>query len=179
MSTPWHPRGWRGTGTLALTAALFLSSPTSAADIWTPLGNEWEQYTNERFGTHAEVPHQQFKLVDPPPANGDGREFKADGGAGLWISGSYGPYVVTDTFQEYKAWLLKHTDLDRVTYKAGGKNWLVLSGTKGTNIVYRKIIEGCGAAHEVRFEYASQNKRLYDPVVVRLSQSLACRSPQP
>jgi hypothetical protein len=95
------------------------------------------------------------------------------------IYGSFGPSVVTDTFQEYKAWLLKQNDLDRLTYKAEGKNWLVLSGTKGTNIVYMKIMEGCGAAHEVRIEYAAQNKKLYDPVVARLSQSLACNSPQP
>jgi hypothetical protein len=168
-----------GAGLFALAAVLLATSPVFAGDKWTPLGKGWERYTNERFGTVADVPRHVFRLVEPPPANGDGREFRADDGAGLWISGSYGPSVVTETFQEYKAWLLKHADLDRVTYKAEGKNWLVLSGTKGTSIVYRKIIEGCGAAHEVRLEYASQDKRLYDPVVVRLSQLLACKSPQP
>jgi hypothetical protein len=168
-----------GAGLFALAAVLLATSPVFAGDKWTPLGKGWERYTNERFGTVADVPRHVFRLVEPPAANGDGREFRADDGAGLWISGSYGPSVVTETFQEYKAWLLKHADLDRVTYKAEGKNWLVLSGTKGTSIVYRKIIEGCGAAHEVRLEYASQDKRLYDPVVVRLSQLLACKSPQP
>jgi hypothetical protein len=75
--------------------------------------------------------------------------------------------------------MLQQNGLDRVTYKAEGKNWLVLSGTKGTNIVYRKVVEGCGAAHEVQIEYPVQRKALYAPVVARLSQSLGCNSPQP
>jgi hypothetical protein len=168
-----------GVALLTLVAAPFTAIPAHSDDTWTPLGKGWERYTNERFGTMADVPRHLFGLVEPPPANGDGREFKAEDGAGLWIYGSFGPSVVTDTFQEYKAWLLKQNDLDRLTYKAEGKNWLVLSGTKGTNIVYMKIMEGCGAAHEVHIEYAAQNKKLYDPVVARLSQSLACNSPQP
>lgn len=126
-----------------------------------------------------EVPLHLFKLVEPPPTNGDGREFKTDDGAGLWISGSYGPYTVTDSFQAYKAWLLKEAALDRVTYTAEGKNWLVLSGTKGASIIYRKVFEGCGAAHEVQIEYPVQRKALYDPVVARLSRSLGCNAQRP
>ncbi len=125
-----------------------------------------------------EVPRHLFKLVDPPPVNGDGLEFKAADGSGLWISASYAPSVVTDTFQEYKAWLLEHAELDRLTYKAEGKNWLVLSGTKGRNIVYRKVLEGCGTAHEVQIEYPVERKALYASIVARLSRSLGCNSPQ-
>jgi hypothetical protein len=168
-----------GAGLFALAPALLVISPVFADDKWTPLGNGWERYTNERFGTVAEVPHHLFRLVEPPPANGDGREFRAGDGAELWISGSYGPSVVTETFQEYKVWLLQQNGLDRVTYKAEGKNWLVLSGTKGTNIVYRKVLEGCGASHEIQIEYPVQRKALYDGVVDRLSRLLGCNPPQP
>ncbi len=145
-----------------------------ADDKWAPVGNGWERYTNERFGSVAEVPRHLFTLVEPPPENGDGRQFKAEGGARLWIYGSYGPYVVTDSFQAYKIWLLEHTELDRLTYMAEGKGWLVLSGVKQGNVVYRKVIEGCGAAHEVKIEYPVQRKALYDPLVNRLSRSLGC-----
>jgi hypothetical protein len=137
-----------------------------------------ERYANERSGTVAEGPRHFFKLVEPPPVNGDGREFRADDGAKLWVSGSYGPYAVTDGFQEYKAWLLEHAELDRVTYKAEGQSWLVLSGLKGSTLVYRKVIEGCGAAHEFRIEYPVERKARYASIVARLSRSLGCNSPQ-
>jgi hypothetical protein len=148
-----HCLTWLRAFRLALTITLFVMSPALADDTWTPLGKGWERYTNERFGTDAQVPRHLFRLVEPPPTSRDGREFKAEDGAALWISGSYGPYVVTDTFRDYKAWLLKQGELNRVSYKAERKNWLVLSGTKGASIVYRKVFEGCGAAHEIRVEY--------------------------
>lgn len=57
-----------------------------------------------------------------------------------------------------------------------GKNWLVLSDTKGNKVIYRKVFEGCGAAHEIRIEYPVQRKDLYDPMAVRLSRSFGCSS---
>jgi hypothetical protein len=167
---------WRSRVQLAAPMALLLTGSAIAQDTWTPLGNGWERYTNERFGTSVEAPRHLFRLVEPPPANGDGREFKAADGARLWISGSYGPYVVTDTFQAYKAWLLEQNGLDHVTYKAEGNGWLVFSGTRGPTIVYRKIVEGCGAAHELHIEYPIHNKPVYDPIMSRLSRSLMCLS---
>jgi len=171
--------GRLGAGSLSVAAAFVVTTSASADDTWTPLGGGWSRYTNERFGTEAEVPRHLFKLVEPPPTNGDGRGFKADDGAELRISGSYAPSVVTENFQEYKAWLLEHAEMDQLIYKADGKNWLVMSGTRGRNIVYRKVYEGCGASHEVQIEYSAQRKTLYDPVVVRLAQSLGCTMGEP
>lgn len=170
--------GWRA---VLLMDALVLVHPTiaTAADKWMPLSNGWSRYTNERFGTVAEVPRHLFTLVEPPPVNGDGRGLKAEDGARLWIYGSYGPYVVTDSFQKYKSWLLEHAELDRLTYKAEGKSWIVLSGSKQGSIVYRKVVEGCGAAHEVQLEYPVQKKALYDPLVTRISKSLGCTLGKP
>jgi hypothetical protein len=72
-----------GAGLFALAPVLLAISPVFADDKWALLGKGWERYTNERFGTVAEVPRHLFRLVEPPPANGDGREFRADDGAGL------------------------------------------------------------------------------------------------
>ncbi|KLK90144.1 hypothetical protein AA309_27405 [Microvirga vignae] len=83
---------------------------------------------------------------------------------------------MTDSFQAYEAWLLKEAEFDRLTYKAEGKNWLILSGTKGPTIVYRKVFEGCGAAHEVQIEYPTQRKALYDHIIARLARSLGSTS---
>ncbi len=165
-----------GLGQLAIVAALAFTGPASAEDAWTPLREGWSRYQNERFGTSAEVPRHIFKLVEPPPVNGDGRAFTSRDGSQLTVSGSYGPYVVTDTFTEYKAWLLENAELDRITYKAEGKSWLVLSGIKGQNIVYQRVMEGCGAAHTLHIEYLASKKDLYGPVAVRMARSLSCKA---
>ncbi len=163
-------------GQLVIVAALAFTGPASAEDTWTPLREGWSRYKNERFGTSAEVPLHLFKLVEPPPVNGDGRAFTSQDGAQLTISGSYGPYVVTNNFVEYKAWLLENVELDRTTYKAEGKSWLVLSGVKGQNIVYEKVTEGCGAAHTLHIKYPATKKGLYDPVAGRMARSLGCKA---
>ncbi|WP_210492257.1 hypothetical protein [Microvirga antarctica] len=147
------------------------------ADTWQPLGQGWSRYNNSRFGTIAEIP-ALFKSVDLPPENGDGRAFNADDGARLWVSASYGPYVVTDTFAAYKVWLAKETKPERATYKAEGKGWLVLSGIDGSTVVYTKVIEGCGAGHEVHIEYPVPKRAFYDPIVTRLSRTLRCQTPR-
>jgi hypothetical protein len=161
---------------LPIAAVVGLFSSASADDTWSPTGEGWSRYRNERFGTLVEVPLHIFKLVEPPPVNGDGRAFASQDGAQLTISGSYGPYVVTDTFNAYKAWLLENAELDRITYRAEGKTWLVLSGVKGQSIVYQKVVEGCGAAHTLDIEYPASQKDLYDPVAVRMARSLGCKA---
>ncbi len=146
-------------------------------DAWTVLGSGWSRYTNERFGTIAEVPRHLFELGDPP-ANGDGRALKSKDGAQLSIFASYSPYVVTDTFEGYKKWLLDNEREEgrRVTYKAEGKNWIAFSGADGANIFYERVIEGCGAAHTFSIVYPASKKALYDPIVTRVSRSLSCQN---
>lgn len=172
--TTYPNRGgiWR----LAFFAGVFCSSAV-IADTWQPLGKSWSRYTNSRFGTVVEIPLLLFTPVDPPPENGDGREFKAGDGARLWVSGSYGPYVVTNSFAAYKAWLTEETKPERATYKAEGKHWLVLSGIDGSTVVYTKAIEGCGAGHEINIEYPAAKRSFYDPIVTRLSRTLRCQKP--
>ena len=55
----------------------------------------------------------------------------------------------------------------------------MFSGYRAANIIYTKVIEGCEAAHEFSIEYPTANKRLYDPVVARLSRTLSCRRGSP
>lgn len=161
-------------------AVLFLLPHMAMAQELTHIDGAWSRYANARFGTVAEIPTDLFRMVDPPPTNGDGRLFKSQNGAELTISGSYGAITVTDNFAEYKAWILGQLQKDgvSVTYKAQGKGWVVASGTKGGDIVYVKVIEGCDAAHELRIIYPSAHKSTYDPLVGRLARSLKCIQPE-
>ena len=76
-------------------------------DTWKPLKDGWSHYTNERFGTAADVPLHLFKLVEPPSENGDGRLLRSNDGAELRVYESFGPVegAVNETFEEYKKWL--------------------------------------------------------------------------
>jgi hypothetical protein len=138
----------------------------------------WDSYANARFGTRTEIPVHEFE-VQPPPANGDGRTFRSKDGAEIRVYGSYGASVVTETFEEYKGWLLNNLQEEgvQVTYKAGGKGWMAYSGLKGSTVIYYKVIEGCGASHTVFAEYPQTLKAKYDPIVSRVARSLQCRTP--
>jgi hypothetical protein len=47
---------------------------------------QWETYSNPRFGATAEYPADLFTVQEPPPENGDGQTFHtADGRAELTI----------------------------------------------------------------------------------------------
>jgi hypothetical protein len=115
---------------------------TDWTDTWLPGAGGWTKYANERFGTLAELPRHLFTLDEPPPTNGDGRSLSSGDGAKISVYASNSFYAVTDTFEEYKALLLKDSDLDRITYKAEAKTWFALSGLKGETIVYEKVIKG-------------------------------------
>jgi len=141
----------------------------------TRIDDAWSHYLNARFGTSVDVPNV-FRLVDPPPMNGDGRTFKTADGAELRIFGSYSATTITEDFAAYKNWLMDHLQADgvRVTYKTQGKDWVAASGIRGGNIVYVKAFEGCGATHEMWIEYPMARRRIYNPLIGRLARSLHC-----
>ena len=164
-------------GLLAGLALVLLLTRVALADSWAPLGEGWSRYTNDRFGTVIEVPLQIFKVTEPAPEDGDGRVFRADDGSRLSVYGTYAPYAVMIRFDAYTEGLL--ADAQRrgleVTYRKGGKGWIVFSGHRGPDIVYIKVVEGCEAAHELAIQYPAAKKTLYDPIVARLSRTLSCR----
>lgn len=167
------------THSIVAAAVLILVPHISAAQELTRIDDHWNHYLNARFGTSVDVPNI-FKMIDPPPENGNGRTFRSADGAELLVFGSYSATTVTESFAEYKAWFLDRLQDDgvKISYKAQGKDWLAASGTKGGAIVYTKVMEGCGATHEMRIVYAVARKDAYDPLIGRLARSLHCEEPR-
>ena len=62
-------------------------------------------------------------------------------------------------------------DFDDVTYRAVGRNWFVLSGHKGTKILYRKLFVGSQSTNALYIEYPVATKNHYDRVVQDVSRS--------
>ena len=61
--------------------------------------------------------------------------------------------------------------LDQITYRKNGKNWFVLSGFKGEDVLYLKTFIGTDSINHLYIRYPSRDKSLYDGLVVKISHS--------
>jgi len=135
---------------------------------------DYRTYHNARYGTQAEIP--SGFVADQAPDNNDGRRFVSpDGAAEITVYAGHGPSTVTGTFPEYRNWLAE-TEEGRITYRAGGTHWFVLSGVNSDRIFYVKVLAGCAdrsIAHHVRIVYPAEQKVAYDAMVRHVAGSLA------
>lgn len=155
---------------LGLWVAISLGGPAVAAD--------WRPYANGRFGTVTEVP--SAFLVQPPPANDDGREYHGPDDSILRVYGSYsGTGGMMSSFADYHRQLLRSARDEgvNITMDRSGPGWFALSGIKGDTIVYTKVVLGCGATHHVQFEYPVRDKLLFDAIVTHVAGRLGCDDP--
>jgi len=123
------------------------------------------RYCNERYGFCVDYPESLQK--DPPPVNGDGRSFHDRHGFSMAVSGSNNSLddSVTSEMESQIG------DFDRITYRVQRKNWFILSGYKGSEILYRKTYVGEGSINHLYIQYPAQKKKEYDAVVTRISSS--------
>ena len=122
-------------------------------------------YCNARYGFCVSYPSNFRK--EPPPANDDGRHF--DGPNGLIMTASGINNVSAATLQTEMSSQSK--DFDRITYRAKGKNWFVLSGHKGVNIVYLKAFIGKGSMNHLIIEYPAGLRAKYGGLVAKVARS--------
>lgn len=129
-------------------------------------------YVNERFGTVCTFPDEIFTDRQPEPENGDGLEWHSADGASLACYGSYNALDATpkSLVEDEKA---SPEPGEKVTYSKTGRNWAVLSGTKGDNIFYERSVFGKeDVIHTVFIEYPVALKSKYDPLVGAIAGSL-------
>ncbi len=151
---------------LAILACLMtLTGPLSAQ------AEKWATYGNARFGAWADYPAERFVAL-PPPENGDGQAFKARDGASLTIYGGYNINDETPASYEASLYPGKDDDKTKVTYRAKGTDWLVLSGTRGNDVFYEKYLFREDIIHAMILTYPQSLKTTYDPIAARIAQSL-------
>lgn len=151
----------RGAAMLAVIAAL--GGPASAGT--------WRTYVNERFGATAEVPADW--QAGEPPANGDGLAFTSpDGAATVIVSGGLQTF---DTIAEAMARYETPNDGETITYRHRGERSVVVSGTSGDRIFYRKSILSCRDTiwNSVSIDYPAADKSAYDALVTHVAGSLS------
>lgn len=124
----------------------------------------FDRYCNARYGFCVSYP-KSFRM-DPPPANDDGRIFRDGSGLVMTISGinNTGETLATEIHTESEGF-------DTVTQRFEGKNGFVLSGNKGTKVVYFKEFVGNGCINHLTIEYPARLKAKYGRVVAKVARS--------
>jgi hypothetical protein len=132
---------------------------------------KWTTYRNDRFGTAIEYPGR-FR-PGPPPDNNDGQRFAAGDGATLLVWGSLN--IEERDVAGLEAFLREDPKKgEQITYRAAGKNWLVLSGTRDDGIFYQRyLISHRGeVVNAFEISYPAALGAAYNPIVARISKSL-------
>jgi len=150
---------------LAAAAVVQAAAPTMA------VADDWRTYRNERYGTTIDYP-DIFK-AGPPPANDDGLAFKSDDGAAFSVFASFNALDLD--LAGFKDFILKNLEAGEVvTYQAQGKDWFVISGTKGVDAIFYQrhlLSHGKQMTESFVMSYPARLKPKYDPIVARMSKS--------
>ncbi len=157
------------TNKLSFVLVFLLTMPLCAAIAGS---GKWLTYQNNRYGTTIDYP-DIFK-PQRSPDNDDGRDFKSADGADFWVAASYYTYALDLDLAGYRDSILKNLDKDAVvTYQASGKNWFVVSGTKGDDIFYERhmLMHGAQLTEDFGISYPAALKATYDPIVARMAKS--------
>ena len=145
-------------------AALILAVAAPAA------AQDWQSFTNDRFGATADVPAGW--RANPPPANGDGLSFTSPEGTATVAV--YGSFQAFDTLAESVAILEAPLDGETITYRHTDGKTVVVSGLRGDTIFYRKSLLSCGGTiwNGISIEYPAADKARYDALVTHVARSL-------
>jgi hypothetical protein len=147
-----------------MVTAILLAAGAARAD-------DWLIYQNDRYGTTVDYP--DFFKMQPPPDADDGREFKSADGADFKVYASYN--ALDFTVATYRDFIVKNLDPGSViTYETRGKDWFVVSGTRGDRIFYERHLLSYGGQmnEDLVITYPASAKQNYDPVVARMTKSL-------
>jgi hypothetical protein len=109
--------------------------------------------------------------MGPEPANDDGRKFTSpDKHAEIIISGIF-PSVDTD---DELASRLEAGEGETIKFKKRQGKWVVVSGTKGDRIFYRKTLLSCrgSIANNLWIEHPAAEKEKYDALIAHVAASL-------
>src|SRR5262249_2925098 len=110
--------------------------------------------------------------LQPPDSNWKGNRFLYPDGSS-WLN-AYASWTDTEPITSHMQ-SVAFAEGETVTYLRGQRDWIVVSGTKGDRIFYRKAVIACGGKvwHHVAFEYPITLKQQMDPFLIRAAAIVA------
>ncbi|HHX35423.1 MAG TPA: hypothetical protein VL020_04675 [Pseudomonadales bacterium] len=144
--------------------AMFFTASVQAA---TP-SFEYDTYYNARFGFKVSYPSELF-VPTGESDNGDGQHFVERRGRALIIA-SGGHNLEPDIMCNLEQALLWEDDLN-VTYRRQIGDSAFFSGTKGSNIIYRKLVRTDTVCLNLTLQYPIEDKAFYDDIVTKVVKS--------
>ncbi len=126
----------------------------------------YDTYENARYGYHLCYPADLFR-PGPEPDAGDGIVLSGPHGAKLTVSGMPS---VDDKPTPAKIVEEEKDQGVRVSYRAQGPGWAVLSGASAEGLFYGRAIETDGRTADWQLTYPKRDQALYAAVIPRLNQ---------
>lgn len=134
-----------------------------------PIGQQYGQYTNERFGYSFIYP-EDLLLPQGESADGASQQFvSADGETVVAVGAAPNPTGMT--FDEAYAQARQTGGGREVTYKTSGENWYVVSGTEGTRLFYEKVFLIGDTFKALSISFPRQYRAQYHDLVEEMSNS--------
>jgi hypothetical protein len=156
---------------------VYLTTIYSALAATPPLATEGDA----ELGFHFSYPRDLFQ-----PIESDGKPsfhyFVSKDAEAKFLVGAWNNEA-GQTPSEFKQWLLANVGgYDEMTYVPRGRSWFVISGYRGDDIYYEKVMFSCagGVVNVFAISYPEALRHLYDPVVEQMEDSFRpghhCRS---
>jgi hypothetical protein len=79
-----------------------------------------------------------------------------------------------ETPEHFKRWMITNAGgYEEVTYQPRGRSWFVLSGYRGEQIYYEKVMFSCGGriVNILAIAYPTAERALFDPIVERMEDT--------
>jgi hypothetical protein len=142
--------------------------PVAAAST-TPMG--WQKYVVPETGANVDFPNEIFSQDAGQPESGYGRRFlTADGRANLTVQS-----VPNDAGDSPAVFLAKMNPPSNIVYKRVTPNFFVVSSFRNGKIWYNRCNFAGRFMNCVLINYPAAEKRQWDSVVTRISNTLSSR----
>ncbi|MBI3727494.1 MAG: hypothetical protein HY254_04065 [Burkholderiales bacterium] len=132
----------------------------------------YKTYVNKRYGFVVDYP--DYLKPQGEAANGDGQAFSsANADAELRVYARACIDEIDTTPEEFIARANKQQKKEgrQITYRAKGKSFAVVSGTKADNIFYDKVVIDGGWCSILEWTYPAANRDKYDEATRRIASS--------